>query len=76
MVLASPAEERSAIFERFRRAKGVSAVRGSGIGLSLVARIASLHHARIETDDGIDARGFTVRVLFPADARAERSKIS
>jgi signal transduction histidine kinase len=59
-----PAEEQSVIFERFHRATASSAVRGSGIGLSLVARIAGMHHARIETGAGIGNPGLTVRVLF------------
>jgi signal transduction histidine kinase len=60
-----PAAEQSAIFERFHRAKGSTAVRGSGIGLSLVARIASMHQAQIETGAGIGNPGLAVRVLFP-----------
>lgn len=56
--------EREAIFHRFYRVAG-STVRGSGIGLSLVAGIAQLHGARIETCAGIGERGFCVRVLFP-----------
>ncbi|MET0535444.1 MAG: ATP-binding protein [Steroidobacter sp.] len=63
-----PIEERSAIFERFRRATRNNAVRGSGIGLSLVAKIAALHHAQIETDEGTGGRGLTVRVLFQPSA--------
>jgi signal transduction histidine kinase len=63
-----PAAEQSVIFERFHRASASSAVRGSGIGLSLVARIASMHRARIETGEGIGNPGLTVRVLFPAVA--------
>jgi signal transduction histidine kinase len=62
-----PVNERSAIFERFHRVAGASKPRGSGIGLSLVARIAKLHGARIEVDDGIGQPGLRVRVIF-ADA--------
>jgi signal transduction histidine kinase len=60
-----PLSERKAIFERFHRVAGTS-VRGSGIGLSLVAGIAQLHHATIETKDGLEGRGFGIRVVFPA----------
>ena len=60
-----PMEDRERIFHRFYRANG-GAERGSGIGLSLVARIARTHHARIEVDDGLDGRGLAVRVFFPA----------
>lgn len=59
-------EERNAIFARFYRANG-AATRGSGIGLSLVAAIATLHDAVIETGAGEDGRGFRIRVVFPAE---------
>ncbi|WP_431048596.1 sensor histidine kinase [Roseateles sp. L2-2] len=60
-----PQDERDAIFERFHRVTG-NPVRGSGIGLSLVARIARLHHARIETGTGLGNAGLRVRLSFPA----------
>lgn len=60
-----PAAEHDAIFVRFHRVAG-NPMRGSGIGLSLVAGIAGLHEATIETGTGLDGRGFTVRVVFPA----------
>jgi signal transduction histidine kinase len=62
-----PAAEHAHIFERFHRVPG-SGGRGSGIGLSLVAGIAQLHGATIETGAGLDGRGFGVRVLFPVPA--------
>jgi signal transduction histidine kinase len=58
-----PLSERQAIFERFYRVEGTS-VRGSGIGLSLVAGIAHLHQATIETGDGLEGRGFCIRIVF------------
>jgi signal transduction histidine kinase len=61
-----PEEERAAIFTRFYRASG-SVAQGSGIGLSLVAGIAELHDARIETGAGKDGRGFSIRILFPSE---------
>ncbi|MBP1204221.1 signal transduction histidine kinase [Duganella sp. 1411] len=64
-----PVSERAAIFVRFHRVAG-NPMRGSGIGLSLVAGIADLHQAVIETDDGLDGAGLKVRVLFPAVAGA------
>jgi two-component system, OmpR family, sensor histidine kinase QseC len=60
-----PKEEQTAIFNRFHRAHGGGA-RGSGIGLSLVAGIARLHDADVETSNGIGDRGFCVRIVFPA----------
>ncbi len=62
-----PADKREAIFQRFYRVPG-SQARGSGIGLSLVAGIAKLHHAVIETREGSHGQGFSVRVIFPHDA--------
>jgi signal transduction histidine kinase len=58
------ASEREAIFQRFHRVAG-TAVRGSGIGLSLVASIAGSHGAVIEVDTGLEGRGLLVRVVFP-----------
>jgi signal transduction histidine kinase len=62
-----PEAEHVAIFQRFYRLPGNHG-RGSGIGLSLVAAIARLHGARIDTGDGLAGRGFTVRVAFPPPA--------
>jgi two-component system sensor histidine kinase QseC len=61
-----PAEERERIFNRFYRVAG-SSERGSGIGLSLVSRIALLHGASIEVTEGIAGRGFAVTVSFRAE---------
>jgi len=62
-----PAEERQRIFDRFYRVAG-SSERGSGIGLSLVSRIALLHGASIAVSEGLGGRGFAVAVSFPGDA--------
>jgi signal transduction histidine kinase len=53
------------IFDRFFRVLG-SNERGSGIGLSLVARIAASHDAKIETGRGLEGGGFGITVIFPA----------
>lgn len=60
-----PPGEHEAVFKRFHRVEGTG-TRGSGIGLSLVAGIAQLHEAQIETGPGLDETGFSVRVIFPA----------
>lgn len=58
------AADRERIFDRFFRVAG-SHQRGSGLGLSLVARIAAAHDAAIATGDGLDGRGFGITVAFP-----------
>ncbi len=62
-----PQAEHAAIFQRFYRI-AANQGRGSGIGLSLVAAIARLHHARIVTGAGLAGRGFMVRIDFPSTA--------
>jgi signal transduction histidine kinase len=56
--------ERSRILERFYR---VSASQdfGSGLGLSIVQRIAELHGAPLEINDGLQGRGLRVVLRFP-----------
>ncbi|WP_347261964.1 ATP-binding protein [Rudaea sp.] len=59
-----PAGECARIFDRFYRVGG-SGAGGSGIGLSLVSRIAVMHGATIEVGAGLDGRGLGVNVWFP-----------
>jgi signal transduction histidine kinase len=64
-----PPHERSEVFRRFYRLAGQS-IEGSGLGLSIVARIAQLHGATVELADGQakarGSKGLTVRVKFAA----------
>ena len=54
-----PLSEVAHVFERFYRGAG-TVERGSGIGLSLVERIAKAHDASITVVSGLNGRGFGV----------------
>lgn len=58
-----PAAERENVLHRFHRLAGQD-VEGSGLGLSIVARIAEMHGARLELADA--SPGLIVRVIFKA----------
>ena len=62
-------EERERIFERFRRIEGTGEY-GSGLGLSIVKKIADIHGATIELGAGPDGRGARFIVRFVALAAA------
>jgi signal transduction histidine kinase len=53
------------VFERFYRIPGNSQS-GSGLGLSIVQKVAAAHHATIQLVRGLDQQGLGVIVLFPA----------
>ena len=58
-----PPAQRADALRRLHRLAGQD-IEGSGLGLSIVARIAELHHARLELADGIGQPGLAVRVTF------------
>jgi signal transduction histidine kinase len=58
-----PAEHRGQIVERFFRVPDTAAAAGSGLGLSLVAAVASRHHAGLRFEDA--APGLLVRGHLP-----------
>ncbi len=60
--------ERAQALDRFYRVLG-SGEEGSGLGLSIVKRIADLHRAGVSLAAGADGRGLRVEVTFPARLR-------
>lgn len=63
-----PEELRERVFERFFRIIGNQAT-GSGLGLSIVAQIAKLHHASIELKTPANGKGLDFRIIFPTPAK-------
>ncbi len=60
-----PPERRAEVFARFHREPGGRGD-GYGLGLSIVQRVAQMHHARIELDDAPAGQGLCVRVHMPS----------
>jgi two-component system, OmpR family, sensor histidine kinase QseC len=58
------ASEREHVLQRFYRVPG-SGQEGSGLGLSIVRRIAELHGAKLELADNKAEGGLLVRVIWP-----------
>ncbi|OHC71363.1 MAG: hypothetical protein A2045_17110 [Rhodocyclales bacterium GWA2_65_20] len=58
-----PPAERDRVFERFSRLAGQD-TEGSGLGLSIVRRIAELHGARVKLEPGGGGAGLVVTVEF------------
>ena len=64
-----PAEERDRVFDRFFRGAG-NREPGSGLGLSIVKRIADAHRATITFDAPAQGSGLVVTVRFPRAGQA------
>jgi len=56
--------ERALVLERFYRAHNQE-IAGSGLGLSIVKRIAECHHAKVLLGPGAGGRGLCVQIRFP-----------
>ncbi|KWF38377.1 histidine kinase [Burkholderia diffusa] len=65
-----PEAERTDVWERFYRGEGAQAATssGSGLGLSIVKRIAEQHRASVALATTRGGRGLTVTVRFPVPA--------
>ncbi|HDR9874693.1 TPA: HAMP domain-containing protein [Burkholderia cenocepacia] len=65
-----PEAERADVWERFYRGEGAQAATssGSGLGLSIVKRIAEQHRATVSLSTTRGGRGLTVAVRFPLPA--------
>jgi two-component system, OmpR family, sensor histidine kinase QseC len=61
--------DRDRLTQRFFRVLG-TAVQGSGLGLSIVARVAELHRAELRVEKGLEGRGLGVVLALPARRRA------
>lgn len=60
-----PPAQREAALKRFvRLGDDAQQIAGSGLGLAIVARIAQVHGARLDLDDGLNGVGLTVRLHF------------
>lgn len=60
-----PLASRERVFERFYRGEESQHLTGSGLGLSIVKQIASLHNARCALFDHPDSGEFCISVEFP-----------
>ncbi len=56
-------EEQEKIFDRFYRSDTSRSIQGTGLGLSMVKKIAELHGAKIGLESKID-QGSTFRIIF------------
>jgi two-component system, OmpR family, sensor kinase len=59
-----PPEERAKVGQRFYRILG-SGEEGSGLGLSIVRRVAEIHAAQLELRERESGKGPCVTVVFP-----------
>jgi len=63
-----PSEAYARIWDRFYRVLGTGET-GSGLGLSIVKRVADLHGAATEIQPGAGGKGLRLSVIFQAERR-------
>ena len=63
-----PESMRERVFERFFRLANAN-LPGSGLGLSIVQRIAETHGATFQLGIGLDGKGLRVEVRFPTELK-------
>jgi two-component system sensor histidine kinase QseC len=68
-----PEGEMEKVAERFYRSLDTQAS-GSGLGLSIVQRIAEVHRASLQFAQNENGRGLCVTVTFPLDVQVESNK--
>ncbi len=61
-----PAEDQSALFDAFFRARNAGVVDGTGLGLSIVKQCVALHGGTVELQSEV-GRGTTFRVVLPLE---------
>ncbi|MGV8893956.1 MAG: ATP-binding protein [Burkholderiaceae bacterium] len=64
-------QDKERVLHRFYRAEGNSAS-GSGLGLSIVERIAQVHGATLALEAGLHGRGLGVRILFSLNSASTK----
>lgn len=63
-----PEQERSKVFERFYRPLGTQAS-GSGLGLSIVKRVAEIHAAALRVAAAENGKGLRIEVVFKPEKK-------
>lgn len=58
-------DDKTRVLNRFYRVEG-NASTGSGLGLSIVERIAQVHQATLSLETGLDQQGLGIKLIFPA----------
>ena len=63
-----PSDEKSILFQQFRRARNSQGKKGWGLGLTIVKGITEAHGGHVEVESELGA-GTTFRVILPRDSK-------